>query len=99
MHTKFGKISLILSLIGIIGGIFVSIFGTIDNRYWREQISSEKDWFFFIFFAIISIIGIILGYYLKEKDRFGHYAMIIGFVGLLYHGFFSLIDYGLSFTD
>ena len=67
MHTLFGKISLILSLIGIIGGIFVPIFQTIDNRYWGEQIHSEMVWFFFIFFAIISIIGITLGYYSKGK--------------------------------
>jgi hypothetical protein len=94
MQTIIGKTSLILSLIGLIGGIFVPIFGTIDNRYWGEQISSEMDWFFFIIFAIICLIGMILGYYSKEKDRFGYYALIIGFIGFLYNGFFSLIGLG-----
>jgi hypothetical protein len=94
MHTLFGKISLILSLIGIIGGIFVPIFGTIDNTYWGEWISSEIDWFFFTIFTIVSLIGIILGYHSKEKDRFGYYALIIGFVGFLYNGFFSLLGFG-----
>jgi hypothetical protein len=94
MHTIIGKTSLILSLIGLLGGIFVPVFGTIDHIYWGEWISSEMDWFFFVIFASISLIGIILGYHSKGKDRFGYYALIIGFVGFLYNGFFSLIGFG-----
>jgi len=94
MYTIVGKTSLIFSLIGLIGGIFVPIFGTIDNRYWGERISSEMDWFFFIIFAIISLIGMLLGYNSREKDRFGYYAIIIGFVGFLYNCFFSLFGLG-----
>lgn len=97
MHTLSGKIPLILSLIGLIGGIFKPVFGTIDTRYWGEQISSEMDWFFFMIFIIISLIGMILGYYSKKKDRFGYYALLIGFFGFLSNGFFSLFGLGAYF--
>lgn len=94
MHTIVGKTALIFSIIGLIGGIFVPIFGTIDNLYWGEQISGEMDWFFFIIFFILSLIGLLLGFKSKEKDYFGYYATIIGLIGLLYNGFFSFIGLG-----
>jgi len=65
MYIIIGKTSLILSLIGLIRGIIVP--GTIDHTYWGEQINSKMDWFFFIIFVIISLIGMILGYYSKKK--------------------------------
>jgi|GEM_PF-6183454 len=94
MHTTVGTTALIFSIIGLLGGIFVPIFGTIDNCYWGEQISSEIDWFFFIIFFIISLIGVLLGFQAKEKDTFGYYAILIGFIGVLYNGFFSYFGLG-----
>ena len=94
MHTTVGKTALIISIIGLMGGIFVPIFGIIDNYYWGEQISSEMDWFFFIIFFIISLIGLLLGFQSKEKDNFSYYAIIIGFIGILYNGFFSFFGLG-----
>jgi hypothetical protein len=92
-HTILGKRSLILSIIGFFGAFLVPILGTIDTRYWNNLISSEGNLVFFIIFFILSFVGLILGLmiYIKEKDKYGLYALIIGLLGFLINGFWTII--------
>ncbi|KYK21111.1 hypothetical protein AYK25_03800 [Thermoplasmatales archaeon SM1-50] len=52
------------------------------------------DWFFFIIFFIVSLIGLTPGFKSKEKDFFGYYAILIGFIDILYNGFFFFFGLG-----
>lgn len=90
MHTIIGKASLILSLIGLLGGVFVPIFGTIDHIYWGERISSEMDMVFVLVFALVCLTGIIVNNSVKdspnEEDKLRQYSYILSIIGLFING-------------
>jgi len=100
-HTISGKSSLILSIIGFVGAFLVPILGSIDTKYWGHLISSELDLVFFIIFFILSFIGLILGLmiYIKERDKYGLYALIFGLLGFLINGFWTIIGIMLMISS
>jgi len=93
-HILNSKIILIISIIGFSGGFLVPIFGTIDNKFWGEIISSWMDFVFFIIFALLCLLGMIL-YAFKRKsskeDKFRRYAFLLSGIGLAINVFWIMV--------
>ena len=89
-HTLLGKISLVLSIISIVGGILVI---TLTGN----TVSPGTFYTLALLIAIPALFGlfaIVLGatvYWSKERDEFGLIAFIIGLVSLHLNGLLIML--------
>jgi len=99
-HTLTSKFILVISIIGFSGGFLVPIFGIIDNIFWGGIISSWMDLVFFIIFALLCILGMILFVLTikssKAEDKFRRYAFILELIGLFINGFWIICGLFIS---
>ena len=93
------KFSLIISIIGFLGGFIVPIIGTLKVMYWNNFMGGWLEFILFIIFEIICLIGLILGIKIysdkkySEYLRYGLYSMILSFLGIIINGFWIIGGY------
>ena len=90
---SISKITLLISIIGFSGGFIVPIIGTLFVIYWNGYIGSWLEFYLFIFFEILCIIGLILGIKIKTKikeSNYSIYSIIICLSGLIINSFWII---------
>jgi len=100
MKEFFGKMGVIYSFLGFLGGFLVPLFGYIDSIYFNDVISGNADLSFFIISFILTIIGLSLGAISKskrEEKKYGKMAIIFGMVGILINGFWLFFTWLSTF--
>ena len=93
-HTLMSKIILLISIIGLSGGVLVRISYSLYIAL-RDEIPNNWIFFgFFIFFALICLFGMIL-YALTRKsskeDKLRRYAFLISGIGLFLNGLWIMV--------
>jgi hypothetical protein len=98
--TIYGKISIILSIIAIIGlslGLVMVMFYSMSLEVSARRHLLNNIFIMSIGFGLIAFISVIFGVIAKEeKDELGLNSLVIGVISLVVFGilFFSLFLYG-----
>ncbi len=81
-------IILLCSIIGLSGGILIPVFGV--TLFWMNKIDSWLYFDFFIIFAILNLLAILLMRTISKEEKFRRYALFLSVVGLCINGFWII---------